>query len=70
MEDILFYDYIPSILQNIPSLLQLDISNNKYDDKILKSKIFKEIAKSIPKKLFSLNIFNSEIQVTSKAFII
>ena len=68
MEDILFYDYIPSILQNVPSLIELDISNNKYDDKILKSKIFKEIAKSIPKKLFSLNIFNSEIQVTSKAF--
>ena len=68
MEDIILYDYVPSLLKSVPSLIELDISNNQYNDKILKSNIFKEIKKSIPKKLFSLNIFNREISVTSKAF--
>lgn len=68
IEDITFYDYIPSILKNSPTLIELDISDNKYNDKILRSKIFKEISLAIPKNLYCLNIFSREIAVTSQSF--
>ena len=43
MEDITLYDYIPNIFKNIPTIIELDFSNNKYEEKIFYNKIFKEI---------------------------
>lgn len=68
IEDISFFDYIPSILKNVPTLIELDLSDNNYNEKILRSKIFKEISLLIPKKLYCFNIFNREIPVTSQSF--
>ena len=67
MEDISFYDYIPLIIKNVPSIFELDISNNKYDNKILNSKIFEEISSLMNnRRIFSFKIFNKEISITSK----
>ena len=68
MEDISFYDYIPMIIKNIPSIIELDISNNKYDEKILNNKIFEKISSSMNKRVFCIKIFNREISITSKTF--
>lgn len=68
LEDVSFYEYIPQILKNIPSLIELDICNNEYTEKILKSKTFIKIKESISKKLFSFKIFNNEINVSDITF--
>ena len=64
LEDITLYDYAPKIFKNVPTLLELDISNNKYDEKMLKSKSIEKISKLIPQKLFNLKIFSNEIPVS------
>ena len=68
IEDISFYDYIPLIIKNVQSIIELDISNNKYDDKILNSKIFEKISSLMNKKIFCFKLFISEISITSKTF--
>ena len=63
-----FYEQIPLIFKNIPSLIELDISNNKYKEKLFKNPIFENIRIAIPQKLLSLKIFNSNIPITKKTF--
>ena len=63
-----FYQQIPLIFKNAPLLIELDISNNEYNEKMLKSNIFEEIRMAIPKNLLSFKIFNSEIDISSKCF--
>ena len=62
------YQYVPKIFENIPSIIELDISNNKYDSDILKGKLFEKIRLTLPKKLLSLKIFNDDIAISEKAF--
>ena len=68
-ENSFIYEYIPSILQSFPSLLELDISNNKYNENIFKSLIFEKIKSAIPRKIISLKIFNNEIPISNSTFI-
>ena len=63
-----FYEQIPLILSNIPTLIELDVSNNKYNRRLFKSPIFENIRLSIPSKLLSLKIFNSDIPISQKIF--
>ena len=67
-EKYIFYEYIPLLFRNIPSLIELDISNNNYDEKLFKSKTFEHIRLAIPKNLISLKIFNSDISISQKTF--
>ena len=64
----MLYNNMPIILKNIPNLIEMDISNNNYKESILKSKIFEIIRLSLPKKLLSLKIFNSDIPISHKTF--
>ena len=68
-EDYVLFDSIPIIFKNAPFLIELDVSNNKYDDKTLKNDVFKRIKASLPKKLFSLKLFNNDISVSESSFI-
>ena len=68
IENKYFYESIPRIFLNLPSLIELDISDNIYEEKIFKSDIFENIRLSIPKKLLSLKIFNNEIPISQKCF--
>ena len=61
-----FYEQIPLILKNIPSLIELDISNNEYNQSLFKSQTFENIRLAIPQKLLSLKIFNSDIPISQK----
>ena len=63
-----FYEQIPLIFKNIPSLIELDISNNGYKERLFKSQIFENIRLAIPKKLLSFKIFNSDIPISQKVF--
>ena len=56
------------IFKNIPSLIELDISNNIYNERLFKHPIFGNIILSIPKKLLNLKIFNSDIPISQKTF--
>ena len=67
-EDYVLYDSIPLVFKNVPLLIELDISMNNYDDKVLKSEVFKKIKLSLPKKLFSLKIFNYDIPIMKESF--
>ena len=67
-EENIFYEFIPLILKNKQSLIELDISHNKCDEKIFKSNLFKNIQLSIPKKLFSIKIFDEEKTISEKTF--
>ena len=68
-EDYVLFESIPIIFKNAPFLIELDVSNNKYDEKTLKNDVFKRIKVSLPKKLFSLKVFNSDISVSENSFI-
>ena len=68
IENKYFYESIPIIFLNLPSLIELDISDNIYEEKIFKNDIFENIRLSIPKKLLSLKIFNNEIPISQKCF--
>jgi len=68
-EDYVLFESIPIIFKNAPLLIELDISNNNYDEKTLKNDVFKRIKASLPKKLFSLKIFNNDISVSENSFI-
>ena len=68
-EDYVLFESIPIIFKNTPFLIELDVSNNKYDDKTLKNDVFKRIKASLPKKLFSLKLFNNDISVSENSFI-
>ena len=57
-EDYYFYKSIPNIIKNIPTILELDISNNEYKGKNFNNKIFQNIRLSMPKKLINLKIFD------------
>jgi hypothetical protein len=63
-----FYKTIPKIINDIPSLVELDISRNYYKEKYLKGDLFKNIKLSIPKSLSSLKIFHPEIAITKQTF--
>ena len=62
------YEYVPSIFKNIPSIRELDISNNKYDSGMLTGKVFEDIRLALPKKLMSLKLFNSNISISQRTF--
>ena len=62
------YQYVPKIFENIPSIIELDISNNRYDSDILRGELFEKIRLTLPKKLLSLKIFNDDIAISEKAF--
>ena len=64
----IFYEKVPLIIKNIPTLIELDISDNEYDDKLLKGELFEKIRLSIPKNILSLKIFNSENSIYQKTF--
>ena len=68
-EDYVLFESIPIIFKNAPYLIELDVSNNKYDEKTLKNDVFKRIKASLPKKLFSLKLFNDDISVSENNFI-
>jgi len=55
-EDYYFYKSIPIIFKNVPTILELDISNNEYKGKNFNNKIFQNIRLSTPKKLINLKI--------------
>ena len=59
-EDYYFYKSIPNIFRNIPTILELDISNNEYKEKNYNNKIFQNIRLSMPKKLINLKIFGDD----------
>jgi len=59
-EDYYFYKSIPNIFRNIPTILELDISNNEYKGKNYNNKIFLNIRLSMPKKLINLKIFGDD----------
>ena len=61
-----FYQCISSIFKNIPTLIELDISNNKYTENIFKSEIFEKIRLSIPKNLICLKINNNQNPLSLK----
>ena len=66
--EFIFY-FLPRIFQILPSILEIDISNNEYEEKIFKKEIFEYIRLSIPKKLLSLKIFNNQIPISYDTFI-
>ena len=57
-EDYYFYKSIPIIFKNVPTILELDISDNEYKGKNFNNKIFQNIRLSMPKKLINLKIFD------------
>ena len=63
-----FYMHIPIIFKNIPSLIELDISENEHKEKLFKSELFENIRLAIPKKLLSLKIFHSNISISLETF--
>ena len=60
--------HIPIIFKNIPSLIELDISENEHKEKLFKSELFENIRLAIPKKLLSLKIFHSNISISLETF--
>ena len=47
----------------MPSIIELDISNNKYKESLFKSPMFKNIRSAKSQTLLSLKFFNSDIPI-------
>ena len=63
LQEFIFY-FLPRIFKFVPTLLEIDVSNNEYEESIFKKEIFEYIRLSIPKKLLSLKIFNNQIPIS------
>ena len=63
-----FFEIMPKIIKNIPSLIELDISRNNNKERYLKGDLFKNIKLSIPKNLLSLKIFDPDKEITKQTF--
>ena len=67
-ENKILYINIPLILERSPQLIELDLSNNQYNDKMLEYLLSKNIKEVLPKNLLSLRIFNPQIPITKKIY--
>ena len=61
-------NYIPTIFKKAPNLIELDLSNNKYKEKIFLSKNFLNLNTILPKDLINLRVFNNQIPISEKTF--
>ena len=61
-------NHISTIFKKAPNLIELDLSNNKYKEKIFVSKNFMNISKNLPDNLINLKVFNKQIPISEKTF--
>ena len=60
-------NFLPKIFVNARNLLELDLSNNKFEEKIFLDYSFLALSFFLPKNLISLRLFNNKIPISQKA---